>query len=173
MKRIEKILAACDLSDYALLIIKSAAQLSVVLNADLIIVNVINQRDVDAFKQVIRLNNYVDKHMDITDYMKERKEERVEKMQKAIHEAGCNHLMPKIIIRAGAAFHELIRVVNEEAIDLVVMGKKDRSGIAGMLLSSTAEKMFRYCPVPLLSIRLAKGYSTASREARAVAVEYS
>ncbi len=36
MKKIEKILAACDLSDYSSLIVKSAAQLTVVLNADLI-----------------------------------------------------------------------------------------------------------------------------------------
>ena len=168
MKRIEKILAACDLSDYSSLIVKSAAQLTIALHADLIIVSVINQRDVDAFKQVFILNTHVHKDMDITDYLKERKEERIEKIKKIINKSGCNPLAPKIIIRAGAPFRELIGVVNQEGIDLVVMGTKGRGGLAGMLLGSTAEKMFRCCPVPLLSIRLAKDYSTTIREAREV-----
>ena len=172
MKRIETILAACDLSDYSLLIVKSAAQLTVALNADLIIVNVINQRDVDAFKQVFSLNTYIDKDMDITDYLKERKEERIEKIQKIVNDAGCSHLSPKIIVRAGAPFRELIGVVNQEEIDLVVMGTKGRGGLAGMLLGSAAEKMFRCCPVPLLSIRLAKDHSAATREARGVVFGY-
>ena len=104
----------------------------------MIIANIINQRDVDAFKQVISLNTYIDKDMDITDYLKERKEERIEKIQKVIKEARCNHLAPKIIIRAGAPFRELIGVVDQEGIDLVVMGTKGRGGLAGMLLGSTA-----------------------------------
>jgi len=129
MKRIEKILAACDLSDYSSLIVRSAAQLIIALDADLIIVNVINQRDVDAFKQVFILNTDVHTDMDVTDYLKERKEERIEKIQKIINESKYNHLAPKNIIRTGAPFRELIEVVNQEGIDLVVMGTKGRGAL--------------------------------------------
>lgn len=70
-----------------------------------------------------------------------------------IEETGCSHLPNKVVFREGVPFRELIKAVDEEGADLVAMGAKGRSNVPGELVGSTAEKMCRRCPVPILSLR--------------------
>ena len=81
------------------------------------------------------------------------KEDRTEQMQKILKETGCGRIPNRLTFRTGTPFEELISAAKEEKVDMVVMGTKGRGNIAGILMGSQAEKMFRHCPVPLLSIR--------------------
>ena len=149
MKRILKIMVAYDFSDYSKEAFKFAAELAHELKSDLMIVNVINQRDVDALlrAEMESASFSADK------FIKDNKKDRLEQINKKIEEISAKHLPVEIKIKTGIPFRELIQAVKDGGVDLVVMGRKGRSNLSGILFGSTAEKMFRHCPVPLLSLR--------------------
>ena len=47
----------------------------------------------------------------------------------------------------------IIRVAEEEHVDLIVMGTHGRTGLAHALLGSVAEKVVRKAPCPVLTVR--------------------
>lgn len=149
MSKIGKIMAAVDFSEYTSRIMDYAGHLAEDLGAELLFVNVINKRDVDMIQQV---TIYTD-GISVKDYVDGLRKDRSEQMQKLITETKCNAIPHQFIIRTGIPFQELIHTAVAEKVDLVVMGTKGRGNIAGILMGSQAEKMFRHCPVPLLSIR--------------------
>ena len=160
MKDIRKILVGCDFSKYSKETLAYAAALAEKLQVELIIVNVINKRDIDTILKVAEgqfdrtVEKYVEKSAE--DYVKRLTKERTEQMEKLIEEISCAHLAIKKVFRVGVPFQELINAIEDEGADLMVMGKKGRSDIADVLFGSNAEKVFRRCPIPLLSVRSKK-----------------
>lgn len=152
MKTIRKILVAIDLSGYSAQVIKYACEIAEQLKSELVAVNVINRRDFDAIQQVAE---YFD-DFSIDQYLITQKQERTRIVQKLISDAGCDHLLIPIVFRIGVPFYELLEAVDDQKADLVVMGTRGRGHVSGFLFGSVAEKMFRRCPVPVLSIRVAK-----------------
>ena len=149
MGKVKKIMVAVDFSEFSNNIIDHAGRLAEDLSAELIFVNVINQRNIDMINQVTM---YTDK-ISVKGYINGLIDDRTEQMQRLLKDTNCTQIPNRFLIKKGVPFAELIETAKEEKVDMVVMGTKGRSNIAGILFGSQAEKMFRHCPVPLLSIR--------------------
>lgn len=59
-------------------------------------------------------------------------------------------------VRTGKAFHEIDQHAREESIDLIIIATHGHSGVEHVLFGSTAEKVVRYAPCPVLVVRMAE-----------------
>jgi nucleotide-binding universal stress UspA family protein len=150
MKKVNKILVACDLSNYSIQAVEYAADMAESVDAELVIVNVINQRDLEMVEKV---SQHTDK-ITVSNYIRETRENRSEEIAKVLAASNRDPASYRTVFRTGVPFREILAAIEEEKADLLVMGTKGRTDLEDVLFGTTAQKMFRRCPIPLLSIRM-------------------
>ena len=107
MKRIRKIMVAYDFSDYSKEALEFAVELADELKSDLMIINVIHQREVDA---VIRAEMEAI-GFSADQFIKDREKDRMERINDIIEEISAEHLSAEIKIKTGVPFRELVQAV--------------------------------------------------------------
>ena len=157
MKKIQKALVCVDLSDYSEITMEYATALASNLVTWLVVLNVINSRDVEAVRSA---SHYYPGQFSVEHYLKEAKADRykrtLEMVKRYFH---SDMTQVNILIQTGVPFKEILKTIEEEKVDLVIIGNKGRGNALGTLLGSNAEKVFRHSPVPVLSVRDRKKFS--------------
>jgi nucleotide-binding universal stress UspA family protein len=62
-------------------------------------------------------------------------------------------LKPTFLLLSGTPYLEIVRYANDHAVDLIVMGTHGRGMVAHALMGSVAERIVRYAPCPVLTVR--------------------
>ena len=155
MRKIKKILACVDLSQYSLMTLEYAVELAKGSQAQIIVLNVVNQIDINAVHMVDPFSPVgFPNGINVEDYVKEFKKDRNAKVKDMIKENFFNEkFMMSIKIDMGVPFERILKAVETEEIDLIVIANKGRGNISRVLFGSTAEKVFRHSSVPVVSVR--------------------
>jgi nucleotide-binding universal stress UspA family protein len=149
MKPISKIMVAIDFSVYSLPSMQYAAKLATALKAELLLVNVTNERDLYVVRKV---SNECAAFL-YEKYVEQNHKDRQDQMNNLIKAADSEDVPAKTVFRVGVPFEELLKTIKEENPDMLVMATKGRSNLADTIIGSCAQKMFRRSPIPLLTIR--------------------
>lgn len=144
----KKILVPIAFSIYSQGIIQYAASLAAPLGAEMMIVNVINERDLEAVERITQHGYKVDAEQ----YVRTIKDERRALLAKMTESLTLPDGQVSFSFRVGDPATELLKLVVDEEIDMVVMGVKTRD-IRHLFTGSVAEQMFARCPCTVVSYR--------------------
>ena len=143
------IMAAVDLSRHTEAVLEYAVLIARALNARLIIVNVINNRDVEAMKLAART---------IEGFSVRLWTETEKKGRRAVLEGILRDSFPeaedvRIIFRLGVPFREILDALDNEGAEFLIIGPKGKTDDPEVRVGVTTEKVLRRCSVPLLVVR--------------------
>ena len=145
---IQKILAPIAFSKFSEGILRFAAETAKAFGAQLLLVNVINERDLEAVQKITAFGYKVDTEHYLQALIQERREEMNQLMEKI----GLNPDDVPFHFEVGNPAEKLLQMVVRENIDAVVMGVKNRD-IRTLFTGSVAERVFHRCPVTVISYR--------------------
>lgn len=156
MKTINRIMACVDFSDYSLETIESALAIGKGQQIDIVLFHVIDSKDLDIVENVSR---HLPEQITVEKYVKTIETQRRQILEKMIAEHFEEHRARlTILFQVGIPYQAILAAVATEKIDLVIIASKGRSNLIGTLHGSTAEKVFRHLPVPVLSVRNPKKF---------------
>jgi nucleotide-binding universal stress UspA family protein len=142
-------MVAVDVSKYSLSSMQYARDLAEIITAKLLAVTVLNERDVRAIENALEI---YDASL-CEQIIEEKLADRRRWLNTLVKQANAQAVTKEKIVRVGVPYVELLEVIKSERPDMLVMGTKGRSNLVDTIVGSCAQKMFRRCPIPLLSLR--------------------
>lgn len=142
---IKKILVPIDFSDYSKSSLKYAVSFANKFNAEITLIYVV--------EPVIYPPDFSMGQIAIPSVTAEWDLKAKEELEKLKKKEIPESIKVSIIIKTGKPFFEIIEAAAEENIDLIIIATHGHSGVEHILFGSTAEKVVRKAPCPVLTLR--------------------
>lgn len=149
MIKLKKILYPTDFSESSLEALQYAVTFARDFKAQLVLMHVVNEK---IFSEGLNLPRAAAPEA-LEQEMAEEAGRRLRMLIPADQRAGLDVQM---VILLGMPFLEIIRYAKANDVDLIVIGTHGRSGVEHIIFGSTAEKVVRKAPCPVLSVKPAQ-----------------
>lgn len=146
--KVEKILFPTDFSEGSFHALPYAMDLTKHYNAKLYILHIIPDIAMTVGSHI--------PHISTDEIYKEMLVWAEKEMERCCIEEIRGLLDVKKMVLKGIPHEEIIRFATEEKIDMIVMGTYGRTGLERVLFGSTAEKVVRGAPCPVMTVRIPK-----------------
>ncbi len=147
--KVRKMMVPVAFSRFSRGLFNYAVDLAMALDAELLVVHVINERDIEAVERISSYGYAVDTE----EYLREIMERREEKLNELVKDCPMPRERMRFISKVGKPAVELLRLAVKENVDMIVMGIKGRTDLRHAFTGSVAEKLFRRSPVTIVSYR--------------------
>jgi universal stress protein A len=153
---IKKVLVPIDFSDYSKNSLRYSVNFVKCFNAELILIYVV--------EPVIYPPDFSMGQIAVPAVDLEMDRRASEELSKLARTEIPQDMKVKTIIKTGKPFVEIIETAAEENVDLIIISSHGHSGVEHILFGSTADKVVRKAPCPVLSLRdPIKGFSVKDK----------
>jgi nucleotide-binding universal stress UspA family protein len=144
MLKIEKILFPSELREYSLKTLPFVLSMSEKFNSTIYLLHVI--------EDISKWGGFYIPHISLDLYQEEAMEAAEKFMDQVCNQQmqGCPNFQRRILSGDPAA--EILKTIESENIDLVVMGTHGYKGLEHAIFGSTAEKVVKKSPVPVMVV---------------------
>lgn len=144
MLKIKKILVPVDFSDYSAKAIQYGAEFARTFGAEFIACHVL---EMPVYPVSVGMGAVPPIMTD--DIMPDVKR----RLKETVAELAGDGLEVTEVVREGTPFVEIVQFAKDEGVDLIVMPTHGRTGIAHLIIGSTAERVVRKASCPVLVVR--------------------
>ncbi|MFH1983928.1 MAG: universal stress protein [Pseudomonadota bacterium] len=150
---VRRILIAYDFSAHAECALTMGLAVARRFSAEVLVLNVINQRDIAAIEQAANRSLLVADCADTEKIVREYEEDRAQQLKESLAPHCSADMTPQALVRIGDPVEEILEVAKAKRSDLIVMGARGRNRVSRLLTGSKAETVFRLSPIAILSVR--------------------
>jgi nucleotide-binding universal stress UspA family protein len=150
MKKIDKILCPVDFSEPSDAALHAAVELAKRYSASILLVHAINELDPVPSPSYALDSHVMEQIPHIMGQMTENAHRAMRDLIDNQVESGMS-VDQRVIV--GEPAKSIVRLAEDEQVDLIVMATHGRSGITGLFFGSVAEKVVRSAACPVLTLR--------------------
>ena len=139
------VLAATDFSDVSLKAVKEGLRVAQQASGEFHLLHVVDSKDVpeDLISRIPKGSSL----------RQEINEEATRRLEEFLDSLAVDRTQIQVHLSWGTPWQEIQRISRHQAADLIVIGTVGRSGIKGLLLGNTAEKVLDTCDCSILTVK--------------------